>query len=216
MTSTEKTKPEFDLGAFIAVNQRAIYSTAIGIVVVGAAAWFWIASANRRDNNAEQAYSTAERSYFSGNPKLAETDLNKVVERYGGTTAGVRGSMLLAKHYFEQSKAPDGVSALRAALGRGASKPFRSEILGLMGAGFESESKFDSAATAYRAASSDAATQGERDQYLASAARALMSAGDKAGALKLWQGIAANELSPLAGEARLRIGELSAVSAKGT
>ena len=215
MTSTEKTK-EFDLEAFIAVNQRAIYSAAIGIIVVGAAIWIWTASASRSANRAEVAYSIAERSYFSGNPKLAETDLTGVVERYGGTAAGARASILLAKHFFEQSKPADGLAALRSALGRAASKPFRPAIYGLIGAGFEASSKFDSAATAYRSAAVEAATQGDREQYQASAARALTSAGDKAGALKLWQAIAAKELSPLAGEARLRIGELTAVSAKGT
>jgi predicted negative regulator of RcsB-dependent stress response len=216
MTSTESPSSEFDIAAFITANQRAVYSVVIGVVTVGAAAWIWTASANRTANNAEQAYATAERSYFSGNPQLAETDLKRVVERYGGTTAGVRASMLLARHFFEQSKPADGVAALRAAIGRGSAKPFRPGIYGLIGAGFEAENKFDSAATAYRAASSEAATQGEREQYQASAARALMSGGDKVGALKLWQAIAARELSPLAGEAKLRIGELSAVSAKGT
>jgi predicted negative regulator of RcsB-dependent stress response len=216
MTSTEKTTTEFDLAAFIAANQRAIYQTTIAIVVVGAVAWFWKASTDRRANNAEQAFVTAERSYYSGNPTLAETDLSRVVQRYGATTAGVRASILLARHFFEQSKPADGVAALRAALGRGASKPFRPAIYGMLGAGFESESKFDSAAAAYRGAADAAATPSERDQYQASAARALTSAGDKAGAIKLWQAIAANELSPLAGEARLRLGELMAASAKGS
>ena len=41
-------------------------------------------------------------------------------------------------------------------------------------------------------------------------ARALVSAGDSAGGLKLYQTIASRDDSPFAGEAKVRVGELSA------
>jgi hypothetical protein len=43
----------------------------------------------------------------------------------------------------------------------------------------------------------------------------LASAGRNPDAIKVWQTIAAKETSPLAPEAKLRIGELSAAPAKG-
>ncbi|HVE78986.1 MAG TPA: hypothetical protein VNA89_09005, partial [Gemmatimonadaceae bacterium] len=50
----------------------------------------------------------------------------------------------------------------------------------------------------------------ERAQHLASAARAKRAAGDAPGALRVWEELARDPQSPLAPEARLRVGELSA------
>jgi predicted negative regulator of RcsB-dependent stress response len=216
MTSTAKGSTDFDLAEFVAKNQQNLLRAGAAIVVVGAGTWFWIASAERKAIRAEQQYVTAERSFFGGNPQLAQEDLSKVIQRYGNTTAGVRASVLLAKNLYEQSKPADGVKALQDALGRGASKPFRAAIEALIAAGYENQNKFDSAATAYAAAASDSEAEAERDNYVAQQAQALTSAGKKPEALKIWQQLAARETSVKANEAKLRIGELTATPAKGS
>ncbi len=214
MTSTEKDSAEFDFGAFVAKHQKNLVRAGGAVVVVGLGAWFVMASSSRKAQNAEQAYVSAERSYYSGNAQLAESDLAKVIDRYGNTAAGIRASILLAKHYYEASKPAEGVAALKTALGRGAAKPFRPALNSLIAGGFEAEGKLDSAGVAYEAAASEAISQTEKEQYQGYAGRAYMAAGKKAEALRIWQALAARETSPLANEAKLRIGELSAVAAR--
>jgi predicted negative regulator of RcsB-dependent stress response len=214
MTS-QTSDTEFDLGAFFERNQRAVTIGAATIVAIGAGYWFWTASSARKADRAEQAYSQAERAVFSGNPQLAQTELERVVQRYGNTPAGVRGSILLAKQHLQAVKPADAVPILKDAADKGASKPFRTSIYALLGAALEAQEKFDSAAAAYKSAAEATSLTSEREVQEASAARALAAAGKKDAALEIWRAIAARETSPLAGEARLRIAELSATPAKG-
>ena len=56
-------------------------------------------------------------------------------------------------------------------------------------------------------------TDMERDSFKGDQARVLQSAGKAAEALTLWKELAADENSPIAGEAKLRVGELSTKAA---
>jgi predicted negative regulator of RcsB-dependent stress response len=205
---------DFDAVAFFAKNQKAVLGVAGAIAVVVLGYWFWAASAARKEDRAEQAYVAAERSVYSGNPQLARTDLERLVQRYGSTSAGVRGAILLAKQHLEASKPADAVPVLREAAEKGASKPFRPSLYALLGAAFEAQEKYDSAAAAYKSAAEASEAVSEKELQQAAAARALVAAGKKEGALEIWRAIAARETSPLAGEARLRIAELSVVPAR--
>jgi predicted negative regulator of RcsB-dependent stress response len=212
---TSNTESEFDFAEFFAKNQRAVMGGAAVVVAIGLGYWFWAASTARKEDRAEQAYVAAERSVYSGNPQLAKTDLERLVQRYGNTGAGVRGSILLAKQHFLAAKPGDAIPVLRNAVGQGAAKPFKSSLYALLGAAYESREQFDSAAAAYRSAADAATATAEKELQQAAAARALAAAGKKDAAIELWRAIAARETSPLAGDARLRIAELSVTPAKG-
>jgi predicted negative regulator of RcsB-dependent stress response len=214
MTSTDKS--EFDLSIFVEKNKKTLQMAGTAVLVVAAGAYFWIASANRQSARAEQAFTSAERSALSGNPQLAEEDLKRVVSRYASTSAGVRASILLARVYYQTGKHTDGVAALNAADGQGAAKPFKPAIHALLGAGYENQSKFDSAATHYRKAAEASTAQTEREKFRADEARAWMSAGNKPEAIKAWEIIEARDQSPLYNEAKLRLAELKVAPAKGT
>lgn len=207
---------DFDVAAFAAKNQKQILIAVGAVLVIGAATWFTLSAQRLKEERAEQAFSAAERSFQGGNRQLAETDLGKIVQRYGGTSAGVRASILLAKNEFYQGKLNDGITTLRKAAGTGASGPFRAEIYALIGAGFENLTKYDSAAVSYAQASAAATIQADRDVYDSDQARTLGLAGKKADALKIWQRLAAKESSPVAADARLRAAELTATPAKGS
>jgi hypothetical protein len=58
-----------------------------------------------------------------------------------------------------------------------------------------------------------ATAKAAKDRYLADAARALTSGGKKDEAAKIWSTLATDNTSPFAGEARVRIGELTATPA---
>jgi predicted negative regulator of RcsB-dependent stress response len=212
---TETETGEFDFAAFFTKNRKPILTgagTAVAAVAIG---WFWVASQNLKAEKAETAFGNAERAFYSGNPQLAETELSKMAQRYGGTPAGVRATILLAQTYFETGKPDQGVSRLRDVVGS-AAKAFRAPIYALIGAGLDNQKKFDSAATAYAQAAVASPTVMDREGYLARQAVSLTAAGKNPDAIKVWQAIAAHETSPLAPEAKLRLGELSAAPAKGS
>ena len=52
-----------------------------------------------------------------------------------------------------------------------------------------------------------------KDRYMADAARALTSAGNKADAAKIWSDLAKDQSSVFSAEARVRAGELTATPA---
>jgi len=214
MTSTEPG--EFDLAAFLTKNQKPILTGTVTAVAAVAIGWFWVASQNLKAEKAETAFGNAERAFYSGNPQLAETELSKMVQRYGGTQAGVRATMLLAQTYYETAKPDQGVTKLRDVVGSGAAKAFRAPIYALIGAGLDNQKKFDSAATAYAQAAAASPTTMDREAYLARQAVSLTAAGKNPDAIKVWQTIASHETSPLAPEAKLRLGELNAAPAKGS
>ena len=139
-----------------------------------------------------------------------------MVQRYGGTPAGVRATMLLAQTYYGAAKPDQGVARLRDVVGSGSAKAFRAPIYALIGAGLDNQKKYDSAAAAYAQAAAASPTVMDREAYLARQAVSLADAGKNPDAIKVWQTIASHETSPLAPEAKLRIGELKAAPAKGS
>jgi len=75
-------------------------------------------------------------------------------------------------------------------------------------------SKPAEAAAHYRKAADVTRFEGERDNFLADAARHLIAAHDTAAARQIWQDLANNPKSEMAPEAHLRLGELTAAPAK--
>lgn len=213
MANETKVETEFDFAVFWEKHRRNVSIAVVAVVVVGAVGWFWRASNNLKESRAETAYANAERTFYSGNMQLASSELNRLIMRYGGTHAAVRASMLLAKSHYSLGTHGDGVAQLQRIVGSRAAKPQRAAIHALIAAGLENQGKFDEAASAYQEAASSAGTRIDQDIFKADQARALMSAGKRTEALAIWQALAERDASPLANEARLRVGELSAAPA---
>lgn len=181
------------------------------IVVVAAAAGAWVVSSSNATKavQASRALGEAQRSVAAGNLPLAAADLQKVVQRYGSTSAGVQARLLLAQVYFEQGKVEDGLKVLDETGSAGA---LQASLHALRAAGLEQANKPSEAAAEYLKASEKSGLPSEREGYKADAARAFLAANKKDEALKIWQAIADDEASTLNGEARLRVGELSATT----
>ena len=184
---------------------------AVGIVAIAALGWFvgkqW---SDRRADQADAALSRARQSYAQGNLPLAQTDLRRVIARFGGSAAGSQATMLLAQAFFEQGKADSGLKVLNE--GKAANVD-EASFEALKGAGYEQLKQYDKAAERYRAAAGIADAKVAKDRYMADAARALTSAGNKSEALKIWTSLASDNLSAFTAEARVRMGELQATPA---
>jgi tetratricopeptide (TPR) repeat protein len=184
-----------------------------GAAVVAALAGgveLWGRSQGMKSERAERALMDAQRSALSGNLPLAQSDLQKVVDRFSGTPAEDRARVALAQVLYDQGKYAEGIAKLGPVAG---SKTEGASAEGLIATGYEEQGKFKEAAEHYARAASLTAFDMDRAAYRASAARAYARAGDVGAAKRIWSELAQDSDSPTAAEARVRLGELGATAA---
>lgn len=216
MTKTgEAARPQLDESAESAFDWMQSHARQLGIgaivvVAIAVGSWVVVRSNATKAAGASRALSEAQRSVASGNLPLAAADLQKLVQRYGSTSAGAQARLLLAQVNFQQGKVADGMKLLDEVRSAG---PLQASVHALRAAGLEQEGKSAEAAAEYLRAADAATMQSERAGYRSDAARAYATAGNTAEALKIWQAMADDPTSPLNAEARLRVGELSATVA---
>ncbi len=188
--------------------QKQIIIGAIVIAAAGGGVWMWRRSGQIKEEKASTAFQVAEASYMGGNQALAVTELEKIVARYKGTTSGTQAAMLIAQSLMEQGKYVEGIAQLEAALGSSPTA-LKAGLHALIGAGHEGAGKPAEAAAAYGRAAAASQFEIDRDMQRMEQARNLVAASDVAGARTIYQEIAARDGSPFAGEARVRMGELT-------
>jgi predicted negative regulator of RcsB-dependent stress response len=216
MTKTgEAARPQLDESAESAIDWMKSHARHLGIgaiVVAAVVVGSWVVSRSNATKaaSASRALSDAQRSVASGNLPLAAADLQKLVQRYGSTSAGAQARLLLAQVHFQQGKVADGMKLLDEVRVSG---PLKASVHALRAAGLEQDGKPAEAAAEYLRAADAAEMDSERASYRADAARAYAGAGNAAEALKIWQAMADDPTSPMNAEARLRLGELSAAVA---
>ena len=208
------TRPTFEEGTetiFGWVQERWQWILGGAMLIAALAGGFALYERNQAQKaiRGERALFEAQRAALSGNPALAQSDLRKVRVRYDGTAAADRAAIVLAQLLYDQRKYAEGIETLTPVVG---SKLVGSAAEGLIAIGYEEQQKLKEAAAHYQKASAAAAFDLDKANYLANAARALGRAGDVAAAKALWTELAADAEGPLAGEARVRIGELMARS----
>ena len=200
--------PIENASAWLQVNQKPIM-IGIGIIAISAAAIFgyrWMDANKRTEANNELYRATAPLA--EGRLPEAQTALERVVKRFGGTSSGNQASLLLAQVLYEQKKFAEGIASLEDARGSAGSE-FVAPIEAMMGVGYESQGKFDEAAEHYGKAASAAKFPLDRATNQAQQARNLTLAGKPAEARKLWEELAKAEDLPFAQEAQIRLGELA-------
>ena len=219
MTKTgEAARPPMDIDAdslldMLSAKRREISIAAIVIAAVGGSLILWRQSNVKKEDNAERAFQTAANSFYSGNFALARTDLQKMVDRYSGTTAGLQGAMLLAQANYNEGKWADGIKVLEAAQKSGSVGPFAASLEALIAIGHADQNKYDEAAKHAQLAADKARFPADKDIYRADVARMLALAGKKEEARKIWAELASRPESPVWGEAHVRLGELEAAIA---
>ena len=216
MTNPKLTEldDELDLMDWIRANTRWVGIGAAIVIVVGAGWWIYTESKVRKELNAAQSLFMAKQSMQAGNLVLAQSDLSKLVNRYGGTAAGSEGAMILAGINYDQAKYQEGIAVLEDAA-KGAPGPMEVQLRSLIGDGYLSLKNAPSAAQEFERAASLSTYDLERANQRAKAARAYMIGGDTAKAREIWADLAADDKVPsVSAEAKVRLGELTARPAK--
>ena len=214
--SAGRHAPDESFDAFFAWIQRYSRTLITAFVVVAAGGLgylYYLRSEAVKRQRAEEALGRALQAVASGNLPLAQTDLERVVTRYKGTGPGVQAALLLAQTYYETGKPTEGIAALRKAEPE-ADKVFRASLVALIADGYDLQGKHAEAAGEYARAAGLAQFPTDRDLYRASAARHYGLAGNRAEAIRIWRELADEPSTPVAGEARVRLGELQAEPAR--
>jgi hypothetical protein len=195
------------------LHARQLAAAAVVVLLLAAGVWFYRASERTRAETAGRSLAEAQEAFNAENLTLAENDLKKVVQRYGGTQAGKQAKLLLAQVLFQRGQYQKGIDEVKP-LTSERDKYLVATAYSLTAAGYEELGKFAQAADGYRKAADNASNTGTKYTYLAGAARALTSAGDTTGARKIWSTLAEDASNPSAAEARVRLGELDAKAAR--
>ena len=190
-------------------HSRELTWTVTALVVIVGGFWFYERSQAIKGQRAETAYLQARQAVEAGNLPLGVSDLQKVVNRYEGTAAGSQAAMTLAQALYDSNKFKEGVAALKKVEGSVPSE-FKASIHVLEAAGYEGLKDFANAAEQFRQASDATKFPADKAEYLASAARDYQAAGNIKAAIGIWQDLEKNENPGVAGEARVRRGELEA------
>lgn len=211
---TKKARPDVEervdsLVTWLETNSRQLMYGSIGILVVAGGFWFYRQSNLRQAESASTALSDAQSAMAAGNLPLAQSDLEKLIQRYGSTDAGTQAHVLLATVHFEKGEFQQGIDELKPVT---ADKDAytAAAALNLTGAGLEQSGKYPDAAAMYQKAAAKAPFKVDHDVYMASAARVLTMAGKVDEAKKIWTALANDDQSAASAEARVRLGELEA------
>ena len=200
---------EEGIAEWVRDHNRELTWTVTALVVIVGGFWFYQRSQAIKSQRAETAYLQARQAVEAGNLPLGVSDLQKVVNRYEGTAAGSQAAMTLAQALYDSNKFKEGVAALKKVEGSVPSE-FKASIHVLEAAGYEGLKDFANAADQFRQASDATKFPADKAEYLASAARDYQAAGNIKAAIGIWQDLAKNENPGVAGEARVRLGELEA------
>jgi predicted negative regulator of RcsB-dependent stress response len=201
------------ISEWIMQNRREVTWAVVVIAILVGGIWFYERSQSIKAQRAETAYFQARQSAAGGNLTQAVADLQKVVTRYEGTRAGTQAAMSLAQALYDQKKFKEGIAVLKKAEAK-AQDDFKPSVYVLEAGGYEELKDLTAAAEQYKRAANATKFPAEKAEYLASAGRDYMAAGKTAEAKAIWTDLSKDETSPVAAEARVRLGELEAAPVK--
>ena len=196
------------------LHSREVAWASIAVVALVAGGWFYNRSKDLKAERAERAYYQAQRAVTAGNMPLAESDLKKMIARYDGTTASIQARLQVAQLMYDQGKYQQGIDELKSVEGKfGSNKFFGAALHMMMAAGYEQLNNYNAAGQQYEEASKVARFDTDRQRHLGQAAMSYLAAGNKEKAKQIWTDLGADSKGAVAGEARVRLGELVAAPA---
>jgi predicted negative regulator of RcsB-dependent stress response len=191
------------------LHQRDVAWAVVALAIIVGGFWYYERSQSIKAQRAEAAYFQARQSAAAGNLPLAVSDLQKVVSRYEGTSAGTQAALTLAQTLYDQKKFKEGLDVLKAAEAK-APDHFKPSTHVLEAAGYEELKNLVAAAGQYKLAAQVTRFPVDKAEYQAAAARDYMAAGKTEEAKAIWRELVKDETAPTAAEARVRLGELEA------
>jgi predicted negative regulator of RcsB-dependent stress response len=197
------------------VNQRWVGVGAVVVLVAILGGWYVTRSKTLKNENADKQLLLAKQSVASGNTPLAESDLQKVADRFNGTPAGAEAGLMLGQIKLDKADYQGAATYLQQ-LADKLDGPNAAAARGLLGDALSQLGKPAEAAAAYERAASETTMPNEKVLLLAKAGHAYLTAGKSPEARKIWEALAVQQDNQaVATEAHVRLGEMSAQPAGG-
>lgn len=195
------------------VNSRIVYIGGIVVAAIAFGVWFVQRTAMNETVSADKQLMTAKSSLNSRNLPLAESDLQKLVDKYAKRPAGVEAGLLLGQLKLEKGDVQGAVTELEGLSTKAPSGASASSVFGLLGDAKSQLNKPADAAEDYEKAAAQAEGPNEKAYWQSKAARAYLDGGKAAEARKLYESLASqHENDAVATEARVRLGEMVVAS----
>lgn len=214
---SKQPKPESFLDWFH-VNSRWVGLGGAVVLVAAGVAWYVPTQRAQRNENADRQLLMAKQSLAPSNQNLplAEADLQRVADRFQGTAAGAEAAMLLAQLKLDKGDAQGAVTTLKTLTSKVNSGPNAAAAAGLLGDALSQLGKTAEAAAQYERAAKLTELPNEKTTLLARAGHAYMAANQTSDARRVWEVLAKQQDNrSVADEARVRLGELDAMAARG-
>ncbi|MDB4914924.1 MAG: hypothetical protein JWM95_2568 [Gemmatimonadetes bacterium] len=191
------------------INSRLVVIGGAVVLAAGFAYWFVQRTKVNEAVNSDKQLMQAKQSLNSQNQALAESDLKKVVDKYGDKPAGTEAGLLLAQLKMDKGDFAGAVATMKDLLGK-VSGPSATQVEGLYGDALAQQGKAAEAAAEYVKAAGMTSMTNEKNLWLSKAALAYLTGRNTAEAKKIYEGLAAQiENQAIAAEAHVRLGELT-------
>ena len=195
--------------AWIKAHRQLSLGAVAILVVVGGLVWWNSLSTRQSEQNAGRDLVSARLAVESRNFPVASSELSRIIANRSGTHAAQEANLLLAQVRLAQGQNQTAIELLRR-FAPGASRDFRAQAYGLLGAAYENVAHPREAADAYQQAAAAAQMPFLRAQFLSDAGRAWTAAGDTAKAVAAYQEIVTRlDSTNTVVEAKVRLGELT-------
>ena len=191
-------------------RNRLAVAAGIAVVVGGLLAWFVISSGRRKEAFAQRSLNQARSAAEVGNLPLASSELQKLIQTYGGTEAATEAVITLNQVRMVNGQSELAVVGLRDFLKTGPDPKYSAPAYGLLGAALENAKKFQEAGDAFKNASDGATLEYLKARHLIDAGRAYTAAGKTTEAVAAYRAVV--EKYPKSSsftEAQVRLAELT-------
>ncbi len=206
----EQVTPSRPAAPWYRDRNRLATGGAVALVLIALGVWLVLTSNRRKAEFAARSLNQARAAAEAGNLPLASSELQKLIQTYGGTDAATEAVITLNQVRMVNGQSELAVVGLRDFLKQGPDAKYLAPAYGLLGAALENSKKFGEAGDAFKSASEAASVEYLRARYLVDAGRAYRAGGKTAEAIAAYRTVVEKypESSSFT-EAQVRLAELT-------
>jgi predicted negative regulator of RcsB-dependent stress response len=189
---------------------RLIVGAAIAVLLLAIVGWVVWSSERRKETFAARSLNQARAAAEAGNLPLASSELQRLIDTYGGTDAATEAVITLNQVRMVNGQNELAAVGLREFIQKDPPARYLAPAYGLLGTALENAKRPAEAAEAFRNASKSADLEYLKARYLIDAGRAFVAGGKQTEAVAVYRSVIESfPKSPSVTEAKVRLAELT-------
>lgn len=206
----EQVTPSAQPAPWYRDRTRLALGALLAVILAALVAWFITSSNQRKEEFAARSLNQARAAAEAGNLPLASSELQRLIQTYGGTDAASEAVITLNQVRMVNGQSELAIVGLREFLADGPEAKFRGPAEALLGVALENTKRFAEAGDAFKAASDAATLDYLKARHLIDAGRAYRAAGKTAEAVAVYRAVIEKYPdSNVLTEAQVRLAELT-------